>query len=283
VRPETVTVGQHFTATVRVRGPGGAELRFPSRPDTSSRVDTAAAMTRQDVNASDYTEATVTYALAAWDTGSQALGLGDVVVATGAGERMASLSGLRVYVRSVLPADTALRKPKPFRPTIAVRAFNWLPWAIAAAAALLLALLAYAWWRWRRRPKPVLSPAQWAQREFARIESQRMLESGETERYAIAMGDVVRGYLSRVAPALHPSLTARELVDTTRTLPVAAAVPVDRLAALLGRTDLLKFAADRTSIDEARAMGAEARAIVAETDAALTAAAAESARAEKAA
>lgn len=280
VSPETVTVGQHFAATVRVRGPAGSELRFPSRPDTSSRVDTAAAMKRQDVNANGYSEATVTYALAAWDTGSQALGLGDVIVATPAGERMASLLGLKVYVRSVLPADTALRKPKPFRPTIAVRVFNWLPWAIAAAAALLIALLAYAWWRWRRRPRPVLSPAQWAQREFARIESQRMLESGETERYAIAMSDVVRGYLSRVVPTLHPSLTTRELVEAGRAIP---AIPADRVGTLLGRADLLKFAAERTSIEQARAMGIEARALVSETDAALAAALAESARAEKAA
>jgi hypothetical protein len=125
----------------------------------------------------------------------------------------------------------------------------------------------------------VVTPAQWAEREFARIEAQRMLESGETERYAIAMSNVVRGYLARAVPSLHESLTTRELADAARAV---RTVPVDRVAALLERVDLLKFAAARTSIDEARAMGTEARAIVNDTDAAITAAVA-AARAEAAA
>lgn len=279
VRPDTVTVGQHFSAIVRVRVPEGTELQFPTRPDTSSRVDTASALVRKDAAGNAYVETTVTYALAAWDTGPQPLGLGDIIVSTTGGQRRVSLAGLKVYVRSVLPADTALRKPKPFRPTIAVRAFDWLPWVIAAAIAALIGLLAYVWWRWRRRPTPVVTPAQWAEREFARIEAQRMLESGETERYAIAMSNVVRGYLARAVPSLHESLTTRELADAARAV---RTVPVDRVAALLERVDLLKFAAARTSIDEARAMGTEARAIVNDTDAAITAAVA-AARAEAAA
>ncbi|MGI8545784.1 MAG: hypothetical protein ACR2M1_00385, partial [Gemmatimonadaceae bacterium] len=115
VRPETVTVGQHFNATVRIRVPAGAQLQFPSVPDSSAHVDTAGAMQRRVASNSQFSETTVNYVLAAWDTGTQSLGLGDVAVMLPSGQRLASLRALSVYVRSVLPVDTSKRKAKPPR------------------------------------------------------------------------------------------------------------------------------------------------------------------------
>ena len=59
-----------------------------------------------------------TYRLSAWDVGSLPLGLGDVTVRVNGVERRVPLAGYRVMVRSVLPADTTLRKPKPQRASI---------------------------------------------------------------------------------------------------------------------------------------------------------------------
>ncbi len=261
VRPETVTVGQHFNATIRVRVPAGAQLRFPL-PDSSAHVDTAAPMQRRETTSSQFTETTVNYVLAAWDTGTQSLGLGDVAVALPSGQRLASLRALSVYVRSVLPADTSQRKPRPPRPLLTQRVFNWIPWAIAALVALLLAALFWLWRRNRARSTGALAPLSWAEREFERIERSGWLEGGEPERYAIAMADVVRRYLSLIDPLLAGSLTTRELATAMEGSPT---LPVDRLVTLFETVDPLKFAAHTMSRDNAATAGSEARALVSET------------------
>ncbi len=269
VRPETTTVGEHFIATVRVRVPAGTQVIFPTRPDSSAHVDSAGGATRTETTAGGFTESTVNYVLAAWDTGGQPLGLDSVAVIGPNGERYVRLTGLSVRVRSVLPADTALRKPKPFRPTIPVKAFDWLPWLIAAAAAILAALLVFIWRRWRRRRALGLTPLQLAERDFARVESRRLLESGEAEQYAVEMIAVVRRYLSCVIPEAAQSATTSELAFALRN---SRAVPVQRLIGALDATDLMKFARERSTAERARDIGADARRIVSETSAALEAA-----------
>lgn len=266
VRPETTTVGQHFVATIRVRVPVGTQLRFPARPDSSAQADSAGAVTRTDVTANGFTESTVNYVLAAWDTGAQRLGLDSVTVITPAGERLAALNGFQVYVRSVLPRDTSLRQPKPFRPVVAVTAFNWLPWLIAAAVVALATIMLLIWRNWRRRVARGLTPLQLAERDFARIESQRLIESGETERYAVEMVGVLRVYLANVVPAAAQSATTHELAVRLRH---TAVMPVQRVIDLLGAADLIKFARERSTAQRAREIGAEARRIVVETSAAL--------------
>ncbi len=261
VRPETVTVGQHFNATVRVRAPTGAQLQFPSVPDSSAHVDTAGAMQRHVASSSQFSETTVNYVLAAWDTGTQTLGFGDVAVMLPSGQRLASLRALSVYVRSVLPADTSLRKPKAPRATVKQRAVDWVPWAIAAGVALLLAALLWFWWRRRERRTQGIAPLSWAEREFERVERSGWLDGGDLERYAIAMADVVRRYLSLIDPLLAASLTTRELAEALR---LSATLPVERLVTLFEKIDPLKFAAHTISRDGAAAAGSEARALVAE-------------------
>lgn len=271
VRPETTTVGQHFIATVRVRVPVGTDVKFPLRPDSGTQVDSAGPFARSDSAVGGFTESTMNYVLAAWDTGSQRLGLDSVVVVTDGTERIAALNGFSVYVRSVLPLDTALRKPKPFRPVVAGTVVNWIPWLIAAAILALLGLLVYAWRRWRRRATRGLTALQLAQREFARIDAERLVESGDTERYAVEMVRVARTYLAAVVPLLARSATTRELAAA---LHRTSAVPGDRLISILDETDLLKFARRRASVERAVAIGTEARRIVNETAATLAAASA---------
>lgn len=267
VVPETVTVGQHFSAMVRVRVPNGTRLVFPTGPDSAARVDSAGSTGRRAVVGSQFTETTVNYVLAAWDTGTQNLGLGDVSVVTASGQQLASLRALSVYVRSVLPVDTAQRKPKPPRPVVPLGVVDWLAWAVAALVALLLALAYWLWNRRRRGRDKSLTPLEWAEREFVRIEGSSWLEEGVTEWYAIAMATVVRGYLSRIDPGFAASLTTRELAEAV----VSSSLPGDRLIALLEEVDPLKFAAQRMSRDAAVRAGTEARAVVGESDRALVA------------
>lgn len=279
IQPETVTVGQHFTATIRVRVPTGAQLRFPARPDTSTRVDTAAPVTRTDARAAGYDESTVRYVLAAWDTGAQAIGLDDVVVATTAGDRMVPLAGLRVFVRSVLPADTARRVPKPPRDPVAVSVFDWRPWAVAAAIIALVGLIGWLVWRWRRRAQAPLTPHAWAQRELLRI-AQTGWETSDPTRYGVAVTDVLRGYLARSFPAARLSETTRELAAS---LAGVSAVPRERAIPLLDAIDLVKFAQRGMSAEDARAAGATVREIIDETEQRLAAERAAAAEARKAA
>lgn len=268
VRPETTTVGQHFVATIRVRVLAGSQISFPARPDSSSHVDSAGPVARGDSTAGGFTVSTASYVLAAWDTGAQSVGLAGVTVVTGAGSQTIPLNGLKVYVRSVLPRDTALRKPKPFRPALPVASFDWRPYALAAAAALLLALLLYAWSMWRRRRARGLTPFHIAQREFARVESERLVEKGEGDRHAIEMLRVMRVYLANVVPAAMLSATTHELATMLR---FERIVPVHRVIALLDQTDRIKFARERSTAERANQIGIEARAIVTDVNTALEA------------
>jgi hypothetical protein len=264
VRPDTVTVGEHFIATVRVRAPLGTTLKFPIGTATPANVDTAGAMRRRDTTTSSYTETTVAYRLAAWRIGVQRLGLGDVVVSTPTGDRQISLANASVFVKSVLPADTALRKPKPPRPPFTLRTFNWLPWLVAAVAALLLAAIWWFWRRYRGRGEAALAPLSWAEREFKRVEAMQLIERRETERHAILMAGVLRGYLEREFPHIRASATTRELVTP---LHGVSAVPLERTLRLFERADLLKFAGERITVDEAIGIANESKSLVRRIDA----------------
>lgn len=264
VRPETVTVGQHFTATVRIRVANGVQLRVPAAPDTSARVDTARAAERHSTAGPEFTETTISYVLAAWDTGVQKLGLGGIGMSSAGRERLVPLADLSVYVKSVLPPDTALRKPKPPRPAVSVSVFNWLVWAIAAGIGLLLGLLGLLTWLWRRRRRSTLDqpePFAWAEREFAQVESSGWLDGGEPERYAMAMAEIMRRYVSLIDPDVASSLTTREIAAVIHG---SAMLPVERVVRVLERVDPLKFAAGRVGREEAARIGGESRLLVAD-------------------
>jgi len=153
VRPETVTVGQHFEVLVRVRAPIGSTIIFPAAPDSGSSTE---ALDPRTVSTSDDTaavEQSARYLLAAWDTGTVHPALDAVVVSMGETRRRIPLNGITVHVRSVLPADSALRVPKPARGVLEA-AKPWWPWLVAALVALALLLLLLWWWLRRRRRGP---------------------------------------------------------------------------------------------------------------------------------
>ena len=266
VEPDTVRIGDPFLVEVGIRAPLGATIAFPPAPDSTGAVqglDPVRVETRPD---SGGVVQWGYYRVAAWDIGDQTISLGDVVVTVGGRSRRISLAGHKVFVASVLPADTTLRVPKPPRPLYEFAAPAWWLWAALAALALLL-LLVWWWWRRRKRNRPVVIPDPFAraEREFARIEALRLIEAGERGRYVTLVVEVLRDYLAARYPNAPLSLTSTELLAALRN---ARAVPNERLMRVLNETDLIKFARRPVTTDRARELGREVRAIVAHEHAA---------------
>jgi hypothetical protein len=279
---DTVRVGDPFTISVRVRTPPGATIEFPAGPDSTSAVqliDPRSIRTTLDTAALDQT---ATYRLAAWDVGRQPILLGDVLVRGAGPDQRIPLGRPSIFVRSVLPADSSLRVPKPARPLIDQSMPRWWRWALLAAAAVLAMLLLWWWLRRRRRAPapPVEDPLTLAEREFARVEALRLIEAGERGRHVALMVDVLRDYLAARYPAAPLSLTTGEL---TRALHRDPTVPLDRLSRLLDEADLIKFARRPVARDRATELGRECRALARSLDAALAARGAAREAAEKAA
>lgn len=259
VRPDTVLIGQPFSLFVKVLAPKGVRFEFPAGPDTASANGVRPIELRGEKLVSMLGDtAVVLYHLMAWDVGVQPLRFPDVRVTYQGQERRPSLAGASVFVKSVLPADTTLRVPKPARPLIILPVFNWLRWlAIAAAVAALI----LGWWVWRRyrnRPKPPIDPYVKAQREFAAIEARRLIETGEPEEYLASMVDVAREYLAARVAGVRRSNTSGELL---RTMQPREGVEGE-LPSLLDRADLVKFARGEVDADVAQKAGAVLKAIV---------------------
>ena len=259
VSPDTVKIGDPFRVTVGIRAPLGATIEFPRATDSTASVqslDPVSVRTSADTTA---VEQYADYRVAAWDVGSLPIRLEDAIVRLNGLERHIPLSA-KVFVASVLPADSAQRIPKPPRDLFEFKPFPW--WLLALiAAAIITALLIWWWIRRRRKPKPevVVDPYTRAQEEFQRIESLRLLDAGERGRYVTLMIEVLRDYLAARYAQAALSLTTTELQRSVRGLPH---VPEDRLTRLLGDADLIKFARRPVSGDRARELGREARGIV---------------------
>ena len=271
---DSVTVGDVVRLTVRVRGPRNATINFPAAVDSLGPVQSLEPPTVRDgADTVDAVDRIAVYRLSPWEVGRLQIRLGDVLVQTDDDERRVSLPLPSLFVRSVLPADTALRIPKPARPLLEPRAPT--PWWWWAAAAAIVAIGLGLWWWLRRRraaPDHTGDPFADAEAAFDRLERMRLVDAGEPGRHAALMTDVTRRYLADRFP--HGSLanTSRELQDALRGAPT---VPHERLGRLFAAVDPIKFAAAPVSAQEARTLGAEARGIVrAEHEQALRVAAA---------
>lgn len=259
VSPDTVLIGQPFNLFIKVNAPKGVRFEFPAGPDTTAQNGIRPIELRGEKLVSMLGDTAVAlYRLVAWDIGLQALRFPDVRVTFEGQERRPPLGGASVFVKSVLPADTSLRVPKPARPLIVLPVFNWLLWLALLAAAILAGILWWAWRRYRNRPKAPVDPYVRAQQEFVQIERRRLLEDGRYAEYYAAMVDVVRAYLAARVPGLRRSDTTSELLRTMQ--------PRDgiesELPRLLERGDLVKFARADVSLGEAREAGLALRAIV---------------------
>jgi hypothetical protein len=259
---DSVTVGDVVNLMVRVRAPRGATINFPSAVDSLGPVQSLEPPTVRDGSDTlDFTDRVATYRLAAWDVGTLPIRLGDVLVQTDDDERRVQLTLPSLIVRSVLPADTTLRVPKPARPLLPVQTpVPWWWWLVAALAIVALGLGIW-WWRRRRAGElpPPGDPYGDAEHEFDRIEKLRLVDAGEPGRHAALMTDVLRRYLSERIAHASLALTSGELLAVVRHAP---GVPFDRLQRLFAAVDAIKFARASVSPTDARRFGNEAREIV---------------------
>jgi hypothetical protein len=278
---DSVTVGDVVRLTVRVRAPRNATINFPAAVDSLGPVQSLEPPTVRDgADTLDAADRIAVYRLAPWDVGKLQIRLGDVLVQTDDDERRVTLPLPTLFVRSVLPADTALRVPKPARALLEPRAPTpWWWWAIAAA--VVATVLGLWWWLRRRRAGPGRTGDPFADAEaaFDRLERLRLVDAGEAGRHAALMTDVARRYLAARFPQASLANTSRELQEALRGV---STVPHDRLARLLAAVDPIKFAAAPVTPNDARTLGAEARGIVrAEHEQALKVAAAAAASTER--
>ena len=260
---DTVTVGDVVRLTVRVRAPLGATVNFPTGLDSISPVQALEPPVVSDGTDSTVVDRIAVYRLAAWDVGRRPIRLGDVVVQSDDGDRRVALDLPVLFVRSVLPADSALRVPKPVRDLLAVRPpIPWWWWALAALAALLIGLGIW-WWRRRRRRAagPTGDPFADAQAAFVRIERLKLPEAGEPGRHAALMTDVARRYLAGRHQSASLAQTTGELLGAIRGI---GTVPFDQLRRLLDEVDPVKFAAAPLTPGRARELGELAKSIVRE-------------------
>jgi hypothetical protein len=260
VAPDSVRLGDPFRVTVGIRAPRGATIEFPAGTDSSSTVQSLDPLVVRTSADSTAVEQYADYRVAAWDLGSQPIHLADAVVRVGGSVRRVPLTGGVVFVRSLLPADTSLRVPKPARDVFVFSVFPW--WIVAAIVAVIIVGLLIWWWLKRRSRPPAglpVDPYVRAESEFQRIESLGLLEAGERGRYVALMIEVLRDYLSARYAEAALSLTSTELQRSMRELPH---VPHERLIRVLTEADLIKFARRAVSGARARELGAEARAIV---------------------
>jgi hypothetical protein len=283
---DSVTVGDLVRLTVRVRAPLGAEVNFPAGLDSLGPVQSLEPPTvRNGADSANAADRVATYRVAPWDVGPLTIRLGEVLVQTRDGERRISLPLPTLFVRTVLPADTTLRIPKPARDLLQPRApIAWWWWALAALAVLLIGL--GIWW-WKRRSRrddtPTGDPYADAEKAFGRIERLGLAQAGEPGRHAALMTDVLRRYLASRVTGASLALTSAELLTAVRG---SGTVPYTRLDALLNTVDPVKFARAPITPADARAAGEEAQAIVrtehAQAQARAAAAAANAARTEAA-
>jgi hypothetical protein len=266
VTPDTVIVGQQFSFFIKVLAPKGVRFEFPAGPDTTMQNGVRPIELRGEKLVSMLGDTAVAlYHLVAWDIGIQPLRIPDIRVTYAGEERRPALGAASVFVKSVLPADSALRIPKPPRPPITLAVFNWWPWIALLAAVVAAILLWWAWRRYRNRPKAPIDPYVRAQREFERIEKLRLIEGGRGAMHLVLMSDAARQYLASRVPGVRASDTSTEIVRTMTPLDGVEA----RLPQLLERADLVKFARGSVSEAEANEGGVAARAIVDSVEARL--------------
>lgn len=267
VDKDTVLIGDPFLVRVRIQAPPGSEIVFPDAPDSASTIQALDPVRLDSLIATGGVEFSATYRVAAWDIDRQPVIFKDVIVRNAGAQRAVPITGLNVFVRSILPADTAKRIPKPARPIYEFSPPMWWLWALLAALAIAIGLAYWFWKRRKRRPVLVVpvDPYERAEKEFARIEKLGLVEAGERGRFVALMVEVLRDYIAARQPEGHLALTSTELISVLRG---ERTIQLERLRRLLDEADLVKFARRPLSGDRARELGKEARGVVAHEHAA---------------
>ena len=261
VTPAAPAIGDPITIELRVRAPAGADVRFPVLPDTGTRIEPLDPRAIRDASTADGVDRTAIYRLIAWDTGAVAPAFSDVIVRRDGRDQRYPVQLGPLTIRSVLPADTTLRVPKPAADALDAPSLRWRLW-LGLAVVLALLIASYRRWRrWKRErteaPPDAIGAARAA---FAHAGALNLLEAGEPGRHLLAHIGVMRRYLAERWPVAGADLTAQELAHV---LP-RGDFPIlpDRVVSLVARGEGVAFARARIENSEAQQLGAEAMAVV---------------------
>jgi hypothetical protein len=236
-------------------------MRFPVLPDTGTRIEPLDPRAMRDASTATYLDRTAVYRFIAWDTGSVTLTFGDVAVRRDGAEQRFPVALAPIVVRSVLPADSALRIPRPERPPLDASTMRWRLWL---ALAVLVALAIWGWRRWRRwraaRRTLGVDAAVRAADAFSHIRALDLIGAGEPGRHALAHVGILRRYLADRWPELPASLTAAELAE--RLPRVGFPILPERLTGIVERTEALAYARASIGASDAERLGIECTGIV---------------------
>lgn len=266
VSPESPAIGEPITVELRVRAPAGSVVRFPELPDSNDVVEALDPRAMREASTAEWLDRTAVYRLIAWDTGARVVSFEDVSVATDGAERRYPVRIPTLRVRSVLPADSTGRIPRPPRALLEVSGGWWRLWVALAVVALLGW---FAWRSWRRRHRVVddgPDAALLAVQGFAHARALELLDAGEPGRHALTHVQVMREYLAARFPEAGLSRTAREVSEALRG--VEFPILPERVADLLLRAEPIAFAAAPIASAEATEIADEARRIVTDVEAA---------------
>jgi hypothetical protein len=261
VEPDTVRVGQPATLTVRVQAPAGTRFTFPEAVDSTASVEPLDPVSVREETSGDVVEATAIYRLLAWEVGRVTIPLGAIRLTRDGRAQDLMIGEPTVVVQSVLPADSALRVPRPQRGIALLPVSEWPWWLLIVAGFVLAALAGWLLQRRQRRGPPPIEPFAEAQRGFGRLSALDLISAGEPAKHVSASVDVLRRFLAARDPRATLGLTASELVTLLRD---DGAVPAARVAALLTAADAVKFAPRDVDARTAESLGAEAAAVVTE-------------------
>lgn len=260
VSPDTVTIAEPFVVTITIRAPLKSVIAFPAGPDTAQTLEAVdPPIVKFDLDSAGAPVRIAVYRLQAWQTGAQSLTV-PVKVDVGTGAQTVEAHPA-VFVRSVLPADTLLRVPKPAL-TVLPSPFVWWPWALGAALVLLGVAMLWRRRRRRRAAKPPPSPLSIAEAALARIDTLGLLEAGEPSRFVALHADVLRGYLSTRVAVVSRSMTTGELVHAL----FGRALPLNRVAAVLEEADQIQFARRLVTAVRAKEIAKEVRTLLTLSD-----------------
>lgn len=264
-----VSVGRPLTVTFEITYPQGTRVYFPESPAVAPLVLIQAARDASAVLGQDTGEKHVLTLLPV-RVGAAVLPPIEVPYVTAAGEaRTAATPEVRVQVGSTMGNEVAPQLAESGRP-VAVRVRNSpLLWSLSglgiALLAAVLAILGYrrfrAWSDARRPPPPPRPAHEVAFERLGEIEAMGLVESGEFQRLALLVSEVVREFLGATFRFSGVDLTTWEVLRNLEGKDLRR-LSRPELEDFLSLCDLIKFAKYVPAVEEAEGLTRRARDVV---------------------
>lgn len=160
------------------------------------------------------------------------------------------------------PEDIRPLKDPESLETSAQRRLRWILWTLGGLALAFLTLAGWLGWRryqaWLEERKPA---HQRALEALDRLEKQQFIVSGQPKLYYEGLSDILKTYLHRRYAAGSPDLTTREYLSAIEAHPQASGA-ADAAKEVLVAADLVKFARDLPTQEEARSKAERVRQMV---------------------